>query len=125
MRLPATGLTLPWQLVAAQEPGPMYFTGSAFASAGLASGSAGTAMKLAGWAGPFLAAAIRTAKVSAGKSAAHSVARSQLDWGTICIRDDGFVRPIIVWKMHLARCLFRGVARKGNGASIYRAVGQQ
>ena len=26
--LPATGLTLPWQLVAAQEPGPMYFTGS-------------------------------------------------------------------------------------------------
>ena len=28
MRLPATGLTLPWQLVAAQEPGPIYFTGS-------------------------------------------------------------------------------------------------
>ncbi len=24
MRLPATGFTLPWQLVAAQEPGPMY-----------------------------------------------------------------------------------------------------
>jgi hypothetical protein len=28
MRLPATGLTLPWQLVAAQEPGPRYFCGS-------------------------------------------------------------------------------------------------
>jgi hypothetical protein len=28
MRLPATGFTLPWQLVAAQEPGPMYFDGS-------------------------------------------------------------------------------------------------
>lgn len=29
MRLPAMGLTLPWQLVAAQEPGPIYFLGSA------------------------------------------------------------------------------------------------
>src|SRR5882762_10777991 len=29
MRLSATGLTLPWQLVAAQEPGPIYFIGSA------------------------------------------------------------------------------------------------
>jgi len=29
MRLPAIGFTLPWQLVAAQEPGPMYFVGSA------------------------------------------------------------------------------------------------
>src|SRR5215471_13950136 len=29
MRLPATGFTLPWQLVAAQEPGPMYLAGSA------------------------------------------------------------------------------------------------
>jgi hypothetical protein len=28
MRLPATGFTLPWQLVAAHEPGPMYLTGS-------------------------------------------------------------------------------------------------
>jgi hypothetical protein len=28
IRLPATGLTLPWQLVAEQEPGPMYLTGS-------------------------------------------------------------------------------------------------
>ena len=28
MRLPATGFTLPWQLVAAQEPGPMYLDGS-------------------------------------------------------------------------------------------------
>ena len=27
-RLPAIGFTLPWQLVAAQEPGPMYFMGS-------------------------------------------------------------------------------------------------
>src|SRR4029077_7679537 len=29
MRLSETGFTLPWQLVAAQEPGPMYFCGSA------------------------------------------------------------------------------------------------
>jgi hypothetical protein len=29
MRLSATGFTLPWQLVAAHEPGPMYFCGSA------------------------------------------------------------------------------------------------
>src|SRR6202035_4870075 len=28
MRLSATGLTLPWQLVAAQEPGPMYLADS-------------------------------------------------------------------------------------------------
>ena len=28
MRLPATGFTLPWQLVAAQDPGPIYFPGS-------------------------------------------------------------------------------------------------
>jgi hypothetical protein len=28
MRLPATGFTLPWQLVAAQEPGPMYLDAS-------------------------------------------------------------------------------------------------
>lgn len=28
MRLPAIGATLPWQLVAAQDPGPMYFWGS-------------------------------------------------------------------------------------------------
>src|SRR5438876_7764381 len=28
MRLPAIGLTLPWQLVAAHDPGPMYLTGS-------------------------------------------------------------------------------------------------
>jgi hypothetical protein len=28
MRLPAMGFTLPWQLVAAQEPGPMYLIGS-------------------------------------------------------------------------------------------------
>src|SRR5882757_9683059 len=28
MRLPAMGFTLPWQLVAAQEPGPMYLLGS-------------------------------------------------------------------------------------------------
>lgn len=28
MRLPGTGLTLPWQLVAAQDPGPMYLMGS-------------------------------------------------------------------------------------------------
>src|SRR3974390_3313725 len=28
IRLPATGLTLPWQLVAAHEPGPMYLIGS-------------------------------------------------------------------------------------------------
>lgn len=34
MRLPAIGLTLPWQLVAAQEPGPMYFTGSLVSVAG-------------------------------------------------------------------------------------------
>src|SRR5580704_7067020 len=37
MRLPATGLTLPWQLVAAQAPGPMYLMGSLeslFAEAG-------------------------------------------------------------------------------------------
>lgn len=135
MRLPATGFTLPWQLVAAQEPGPMYFTGSPFESAGLAAGVAvvSTGLKapsaeteFVGSAESFLAAAIRTAKVSARKSAAHSVARSQLDWGTICIRDDGrFVRSIIVWKARLARCLFRSVARKGNGASIYTGVGHQ
>jgi len=29
MRLPTTGFTLPWQLVAAQEPGPIYLAGSA------------------------------------------------------------------------------------------------
>src|SRR5690242_2786610 len=28
MRLPGIGFTLPWQLVAAQDPGPMYLTGS-------------------------------------------------------------------------------------------------
>src|SRR5258708_3273288 len=28
MRLSATGFTLPWQLVAAQEPGPIYFCAS-------------------------------------------------------------------------------------------------
>jgi hypothetical protein len=28
MRLSATGFTLPWQLVAAHEPGPIYFCGS-------------------------------------------------------------------------------------------------
>jgi len=28
IRLSATGFTLPWQLVAAQEPGPIYFCGS-------------------------------------------------------------------------------------------------
>jgi len=33
-------LTLPWQLEAAQEPGPMYFTGSPFESAGLTAGAA-------------------------------------------------------------------------------------
>src|SRR5580704_4960569 len=116
MRLPATGLTLPWQLVAAQEPGPMYFTGSTFESAGLAAVAATVSRGLeaasaetefVGSAGPFFAAAIRTAKVSARKSAAHSVARSQLDWETICIRNDGrFVRPIIVRMVRRTRCLF-------------------
>src|SRR5262245_27883337 len=33
MRLPAVGLTLPWQLVAAQEPGPIYLPGSFWARA--------------------------------------------------------------------------------------------
>ena len=28
IRLPAMGFTLPWQLVAAHEPGPMYLIGS-------------------------------------------------------------------------------------------------
>jgi hypothetical protein len=32
MRLSATGFTLPWQLVAAQEPGPMY-VGESFSAA--------------------------------------------------------------------------------------------
>jgi hypothetical protein len=32
MRLSATGFTLPWQLVAAQEPGPMYL-GDSFSAA--------------------------------------------------------------------------------------------
>ena len=84
MRLPATGLTLPWQLVAAQEPGPMYFAGSPFESAGLAASAAGVSAGLAaepvevvGWAGPFFAAVIRTAKASGRRSAAHSAARSQ------------------------------------------------
>src|SRR5580700_10816646 len=88
MRLPATGVTLPWQLVAAQEPGPMYFTGSPFESlfesAGLATvvtgtvnATAGGEADLAGCPGPFLAAAIRTATAGSSKSAAHSATRGQ------------------------------------------------
>jgi len=33
IRLSATGFTLPWQLVAAQEPGPMYLADSFSAAA--------------------------------------------------------------------------------------------
>jgi glycerol kinase len=104
----------------------MYFTGSPFESAGLAAGSAKIVADSAGWPGPFLAVAIRTAKASGRRSAAHSAARNQWELGAICIRNNGrFVRPIIVWKVRRTRCLFRGVARKGNGASIYRAEGRQ
>src|SRR3989442_14658536 len=35
MRLPATGRTLPWQLVAAHEPGPIYFRGCSEAAGAL------------------------------------------------------------------------------------------
>lgn len=63
IRLPATGLTLPWQLVAAHEPGPMYLLVSLFASAAFA--------------GPFSPAEMLAEKVSAEKSAAHNAARSQ------------------------------------------------
>jgi hypothetical protein len=80
IRLPATGLTLPWQLVAAQEPGPIYLTGSPLES---------VEATFVGWSGPFFAAVVRTAEASGRRSAAHSVARSQLDWGTILIRNDG------------------------------------
>jgi hypothetical protein len=98
----------------------MYFMGSAFESERLAAVAAGAAVDSAaaeaefrGWAGPSFAVAIRTAKTSVRKNATHSVARGQQDLGAICIRNDG--RPIIDWKMRQTRCLFRGVARKGNG----------
>src|SRR5579864_4627039 len=85
MRLPATGLTLPWQLVAAHEPGPMYFTDSPLESWSFAAAAAVSA----DWAGPSFAAAIRTLEASSGKSATQSVARCQQDFGAICIRYDG------------------------------------
>ena len=101
----------------------MYFTGSPFESAfdptfewGLESADLGA---------PFFFADIRRAKAGDRRSAVHSAALSQLDWVAICIRDDELVRPIIVWKMRRARCLFRSVARKGNGPSIYRGLGRQ
>src|SRR5580692_10949318 len=88
MRLPATDLTLPWQLVAAQEPGPMYFTGSPFESlfesAGLAAVPAGAVdasvareAEFASCPGPFPATAIRTATAGSSKSAAHSATCGQ------------------------------------------------
>src|ERR1700688_2486794 len=77
MRLPATGLTLPWQLVAAQEPGPMYFTGSPFESAFERGGLALAFAEAAEEAGSFSAAAAGTANTMSGKSATDSARRGQ------------------------------------------------
>src|SRR5580704_14933835 len=89
MRLPATGLTLPWQLVAAQEPGPMYFTGSPFESGfDLAFESIFESADLDA---PSSAADNRRATAGSSKSAAHSAACSQWGLGAIRIRDDEFV----------------------------------
>ena len=75
MRLPITGLTLPWQLVAAQDPGPIYFTGSP-----LESGSSAAALaEFAGWARTLSPEANRTAKTGGRESATQSVARGQHD----------------------------------------------
>jgi hypothetical protein len=93
----------------------MYFTGSPFESP----------FDSADLEAPPSVADSRRAGAKGRRSAAHSAACSQWGLGAIRIRDDGFVRPIIGWKLRRMRCLFRGVARKGNGASIYRAVGRQ
>src|SRR5215469_14097673 len=53
-RLSATGLTLPWQLVAAQEPGPMYFCGSVAALGVCAAAESAIRQKI-----PLLARAAR------------------------------------------------------------------
>src|SRR5580704_7450522 len=74
-RLPATGLTLPWQLVAAQEPGPMYFTGSPFESAFDAAFE--SFVESPDLDAPSSVADNRRATAGSSKSAAHSATCSQ------------------------------------------------
>src|SRR6266446_5514580 len=91
MRLPATGFTLPWQLVAAQEPGPMYLLGSfcAESAAGIVSNDA------------------------------HRIKRwiRVLDaWRIQCAGESVCLYRLRCREVNGRRCLFRGAARKANGA---------
>jgi hypothetical protein len=91
MRLPATGLTLPWQLVAAQEPGPMYLMGSSCAESGTAFATRNT----------------------------HKTRRKDQGLEELCIQYAGLILfAYIVWRGAKSTgwsCLFGRVARKGNG----------
>src|SRR5271155_4623738 len=126
IRLPAIGLMLPWQLVAAHEPGPMYFIGSepvsAFAETEDAAAAEAESFGLeraASRAVPSSADAFPKAGASGETQAAHSTAASQQVLWAIFIQNAGRVcRFIIVGvagKSTMRRCLFRSVARKGNG----------
>src|SRR5258705_4721955 len=91
MRLPATGFTLPWQLVAAQEPGPMYLLGSfcAESAAGIVSNDAHRIMR---WLEAYDAWRIQ----SAGESVClYRLRRKEVNG---------------------PRCLFHSAAREANGA---------
>lgn len=95
--------------MAAQEPGPIYFCGSDDASAEAAIERFGAGLR-------SFAEEMQTASANGKDSARHSAALSHRDVGAIRIRDSRrAVRLIIVWKAAAARCLFRSVARKGNG----------
>ena len=102
----------------------MYFAGSPFESAGTAAVATGGEAVFAGWAGPFSPAAIRIERADGKKRAAQSARRGQYELGAISIRKAGRVcRLIIVFggrKSTPPRCLFRSVARKGNGRLFTR-----
>jgi NADH:ubiquinone oxidoreductase subunit E len=91
MRLPATGFTLPWQLVDAQDPGPMYLLESfcAKSTAGIVSNDTQTIMR---WMEVLEAWLIQRA----GESVCLYRLRRR--------------------EVNGPRCLFRGAARKANGA---------
>lgn len=71
IRLPTTGVTLPWQLVAAQEPGPIYFCGCEESPAEAADDFAAGALP------SFFAEAVQTARTKGKGSARHNAAPSQ------------------------------------------------
>src|SRR6476660_9508353 len=93
MRLPAIGFTLPWQLVAAHDPGPMYFPVPSFSAA-----------RPAGSALPHKT------------QPAHTSARSHTDVFAILIRGPAQTPWLLSLpaKLRPSQCLFRPLRRKAN-----------